>query len=262
MEKALSIPGPQPLALRARALNGAGVLARGQGDYDRAGLFLHECLDIQESLGNKNGIANAQNSLGILAHLQQDYTTATFYHQESLKYRRETGEKREIAVALHNLSMIDQEKGDFKRAEELLNESLALLLAVNDTRSIAATQLSLGYILYEQGEVDRSEDLFRKCLVVFNELGARNDMIECLEGFAGTATLRKQPERGARLMVAAQSVRKAIGIPVARYHQSRYHQIVENITIQLNSQSLDINGEEDTVMSLEEAIEFALHGSG
>jgi non-specific serine/threonine protein kinase len=34
LEKALALPGPQPPLLRAKALNGAGILARGQGDFD------------------------------------------------------------------------------------------------------------------------------------------------------------------------------------------------------------------------------------
>jgi tetratricopeptide (TPR) repeat protein len=197
LEKVLSLPGPQSPPLRARALNGAGVLARGQGDFEKASTFLTECLEIQRSLQDKNGIANVLNSLGILSHSQGDHAKAIDHYQESLKYRREIGDTRGIAASLHNLSMIYQEKGEFAQAEELLNESLTLSLEIKDTRNIAATQLYLGYIMYELEDVVQSEDFFRKSLVTLKDLGGRNDIIECLEGFAGVAALLKQPSKSA-----------------------------------------------------------------
>jgi len=259
--KALSIPGPQSPPLRAKALNGAGILARGQGDFEKASIFLNECLEIQKSLDDKRGIANAHNSLGILTHLQGDYAKAANHHQESLKYRREIGDKRGVAASLHNLSMIHQERGELKQAEGLLNESLNLLLEVNDAGGIAATQLRLGYVMYELGNIAESEDFFRKSLGTLKDLGQRNNIIECLEGFAGVAALLKQPGRGARLLAAAQALREVIGIPVARSQQVLYQHIVESVTNQLDPQALEFYRAEGRVMSLEEAIEFALSGT-
>ena len=261
LEKVLSLPGPQPPSLRARALNGAGILARGQGDFDKASAFLNESLEIQRSLEDKIGIANVLNSLGILAHLQGDVNKAIDQYQECLEYRREIGDTRGIAASLHNLSMIYQEKGEFAQAEDLLNESLTLSQEVKDTRNIAATQLQLGYIMYELEKVEQAEDLFRKSMVTLKDLGGRNDIIECLEGFAGIAALLKQPRRGARLLAAAQAQRDVIGIPVARYQQGRYQHIVESVADQLDAQGLEYYREEGRMMSLEEAIEYALSGS-
>ena len=256
--KALSMDSPQSPPLRAKALNGAGILARGQSDYYQASVFLNECLEIQRSLQDKNGVANALNSLGILAHLQEEYDRAIAHYQESLNYRREIGDTRGIAALLHNLSMIHQEKGEFVQAEELLKESLALFLRINDARSIAATQLGLGYLMYELGDVERAEDYFQKSMVTLKDLGGRNEIIECLEGFAGIAALLKLPRRGARLLAAAQALRAVIGIPVNRYHQVRYQYIVESVTNQLDAQALECYSAEGRVMSWDEAIDYAL----
>jgi predicted ATPase len=259
--KVLSMTGPQSLPWRAKALLGAGILARGQGDYNQASTFLNECLEIQRNLQDKNGIANALNSLGLLAHLQGDYSKATINYQESLKYRREIGDTRGIAALLHNLSMIYQEKGEFAQAEKLLNESLSLFLEISDARSIAATQLRFGYLRYELKDVVQAEDFFRKSLVALKDLGGRNDIIECLEGFAGVAALLMQPRRGARLLAAAQALRDIIDIPVARYHRALYQHIVESVANQLDSKAIELFSTEGRAMSLEEAIEYALRGT-
>ena len=259
---ALSLAGPPLLPLRAKALNGAGILARGQGDYEKANVFLTECLEIQRNLDDKKGIANALNSLGILAHLQSDYASAINYHEDSLNCRRQIDDRRGIAASLHNLSMIHQEKGELSLAEELLEESLTLSLEMGDARNIAATQLSLGYIMYELEKVVKAEELFRKSMETLKVLDGRNDIAECLEGFAGVAALINQPQRGARLLAAAQAQRDVIGIPVARYHQARYQHIMESLTSQLDSQIFETYGVEGRAMSLEEAIVYALSGEG
>ena len=54
IEKALALPGGQQPAWRARALNGAGILARSQGDYAGARV-LEACLEIQRT--SKTGSA-------------------------------------------------------------------------------------------------------------------------------------------------------------------------------------------------------------
>jgi predicted ATPase/DNA-binding SARP family transcriptional activator len=255
---ALSIPVPQPPDLRAKALNGAGILARGQGDFEKASIFLTECLDIQRGLGDKRGIANALNSLGILTHLQGEYSKALHHYQESLDYRREIGDTRGIALSLHNMSMIYQEKSELNKAEELLNESLSLFLEVKDTRNIAASQLYLGYVMFELGDIEQSEDLFRRSLLSLKDLGGRNDIIECLEGFAGIAAHLKQPLRAVRLLAFAQGLRNVIGIQVPRYHQLRYQHIEESIANQLDSLALEKCKTEGRQMSMDEAIEYAL----
>ena len=132
---------------------------------------------------------------------------------------------------------------------------------MGDARNIAATQLSLGYIMYELENVLKAEELFRKSMETLKVLDGRNDIAECLEGFAGVAALINQPQRGARLLAAAQAQRDVIGIPVARYQQVRYQHIVESVTNQLDLQAFEHYRAEGRMMSLEEAIEYALSGS-
>jgi tetratricopeptide (TPR) repeat protein len=258
---ALSIPASQPPALRAKALNGAGVLARGQGDLESAVALLDECLAIERSLDDKNGLANVLNNLGILAHIQGEYTRAISYYEEGINTWIAASDSRGEAVVLHNLSMIYQEKREFDQAEELLNRSLSLFEKIGDLRNIAATRMNLGYIMYESGDVRQSEDYFRKSLLPLKDLGVRNDIIECLEGFAGVAAVLEQPRRGAQLLGVARAQREVIGIPVARYHQVRYQQIVESVKKQLDAQELEEISMQARGMSLDDAIDYALAGT-
>jgi predicted ATPase/transcriptional regulator with XRE-family HTH domain len=260
LDKALYRSDSQRPELRARALNGAGILARSQGDFDSARAYLAECLEIQMALKDWVGAAKALNSLGVLAYSQGKYEEANQFHEKSLAYRRDSGDRWGIAVSLNNLALVAQEMGEFKRAERLYTEGLSLFEEMEDPRGIAAAFGNLGSTVLDQEDADRAEEYYLKSLQILKELMHRNDIIEALEGLAGVAALRRQPERGARLMGAARVLRQSIGAPIPPHNLARYERIVSNIEAQLQSDVLMAQQKAGAALSLEEAIEYALEG--
>jgi predicted ATPase/transcriptional regulator with XRE-family HTH domain len=258
LNKALSRTDSQKPELRARALNGAGILARSQGDFSSARTYLQECLEIQRGLEDWVGAAKALNSLGVLAYAQGKYDQANQFHEKSLAYRRKTGDRWGIAVSLNNLALVAQEMGEFKRAEELYAEGLSLFEEIGDPRGVSAALGNLGSVVLDQGDTDRAEEFYLKSLGILKELMHRNDIIEALEGLAGVAALRRQPERGARLVGAAKALRQSIGAPIPPHNLARYERIVSNIEAQLESDVLMAEQRAGSALSLEEAIEYAL----
>jgi non-specific serine/threonine protein kinase len=258
LDKALSRSDSQKPELRARALNGAGILARSQGDFTSARAYLEECLEIWRALEDWVGASKALNSLGVLAYSQGQYDQANQFHEESLALRRKTGDRWGVAVSTNNLALVAQEIGEFKKAERLYSEGLTIFEEIGDRRGIAAAFGNLGSAVLDQANADRAEEYYLKSLNILRELMHRNDIIEALEGFAGVAALRRQPERGARLMGAAKALRQAIGAPVPPHNRARYERIANNIEAQLDSHVLAAEQEVGAAMSLEEAVEYAL----
>ena len=259
LEKALAIPSSQHSAWRARALNGAGVIARSQGDYANARVFLQACLEIQRDLQDRKGMAAVLNSLGVLAQYQGDYDLAFEYHNESLAHRREIGDARDIAVSLNNMAMLAQEKGTFAQAEKLYSEGLTLFKKINDARDIAATLANMGALKNDQGDARQAEAFCRSSLSILKNLGQRDDIIECLEGFAGVGILLGQPRRAARLFGAAQALREVIGAPVPPYKHARYRRFLESLAAHLDPETLESDLMIGKNMSLDEAIDYALN---
>ena len=110
---------------RATALDGAGVLAETQGDYDRAEALHHESLALSRERGDKTGIARALGNLGVVAFDRGDDDQATALLEESLALAREIGDQLLVATALNDLGIVARERGDLDRAEPLYQESLA-----------------------------------------------------------------------------------------------------------------------------------------
>jgi predicted ATPase/DNA-binding SARP family transcriptional activator len=258
LEKALALSPTGQTALRAKALNGVGILARSQGDYAHARVYLEECLAIQRSLQDRNGIAAVLNSLGVLFQYQMDYEKAFLHHEESLKYRREIGRLGDIAVSINNLAMVAHEQGEFARSDELYLEALKLMREVNDARGIAAALANRGALMNDRGDTQEAEALFRESMSILEDLGQREDIIECLEGFAGVAILLGQPRRAARLFGAAEALREVIGSQVPLYKHARLRIFSEKLADQLDPAALKTELSAGKGMSLDEAIAYAL----
>ena len=124
-------------SVRAKALNGAGILAGNQGDYERQKKIVEESLHLYREMDDKPGIAQSINNLGSIAYSQGDYDSAEVFYSESLNIRREIGDSWGTANSLNNLGGVAFSKGDWEGALELHSQSLELRRDLNDKRGIS-----------------------------------------------------------------------------------------------------------------------------
>lgn len=262
------------MAVRAKALNGAGNLAQLQGDYDLA-LTLHdESLFLYKQSGNKQGIATTLSSLGLVAQHQGNYPRAALFFEEGLTIQRELDNKRAIAVSLSNLGLIRQYQQDFQRSTTLFEESLSLKRQLSDKQGIAITLNNLGLTLMYQGEYGRATSLFEESLLLNRqmghkrnvayalnnlglallyqaqteqalglfmeslglklELGDKESIAWAIEGLVGVAGRHEQPLLAAQLYGAAEVLREVLGTPLPPAQQALYQPLLNSVRAQLN----------------------------
>jgi predicted ATPase/class 3 adenylate cyclase len=255
-------PSAQAAAARAKALNGAGRLARQQSDYPAAQALLNESLAIQRKLGDRRGIATSLNNLGLMAWDQGDYPSARTLYEESLAIRRELGDRWGIAVSLNNLGGVAFDEGDYVPARALHEESLAIRRKLSDRRGIASSLGNLGNVAYAQGHYPVSRALFEESLTISREVGDRQGIgfslgtlgnvaaaqgdnasaraffkqslairlelgdrwgiAEVLEGLSYVALALAKPGRAIRIDGAAERLREEIGSPLPSNERPRY----------------------------------------
>jgi predicted ATPase/DNA-binding CsgD family transcriptional regulator len=178
---ALDAPLQLKLA-RARALNGAGVLARAQTAYSEAQALFEESLALFTDIGDRWGIANALHNLGHLAFFQNDDDRAVAFEEQSLAQWRSVGDPWGICLPLGILAAIAAQRGDYERARALVEESLALARDRSDTWTIASRLGLLGVLVCEQGEAEHATRLLVESLAPQQAAGERT-------GYAWTLNL-------------------------------------------------------------------------
>ena len=171
LEMGLEQDGDVLPAVKAKALEGSGVLASNQGDHARASASYEQALALRRTLDDKGGIAPVLNSMGLLAQRQGDFARAVMLYEESLGLKRALGDQWGIAATVCNLGWVNQQRGEYTQAQTFLEESLGTYRELGDRRSTTFPLTNLGIVAGCLGDYPRAATYFAESLVVLRELG-------------------------------------------------------------------------------------------
>jgi predicted ATPase/DNA-binding XRE family transcriptional regulator len=198
---------------RARALIGAGLLAREQGDLVAARRHFDECLALSRAVGSRFYTAWALRDLGVLRQYIGDVREARRYLEEGLALSRQVADRHGEGVCLMELAVIAEIEGEYPRAralgeaslaigrardspllvgnalavlvavalfegdgaraEALLDEGLRLVRAAAAPRYVARFQMELGRLAQRRGDAARAAALYEASLAWARAAGAR-----------------------------------------------------------------------------------------
>jgi predicted ATPase/transcriptional regulator with XRE-family HTH domain len=163
---------PSSRTVQARALLGAGHLARFQGDWAGAGSYSERSLALCEAAGDASGMGYALHSLGVLAQLEGDWGRARALMERSLAHFRDAGNEAGHRDVRWHLGLVARLEGDYARARTIHDENLTVCRAIGDRRGVAKALVQLGLLaLRITGDGALAEALCGESLVVCREIG-------------------------------------------------------------------------------------------
>lgn len=266
LERALAGVVGAPTSPRAKALNGAGVLAFYQGDIGQAGQLCGESMALSRQLDDKEGIAAALNGLalvarsggnlsaaramyeeglallrqvgdnwgiaytlgylGVVAQFQGDFTLARSLAEESLARFRELGDEQGSAGPLTILGQANIKLGDHKTARLALEECLAITRSLRDQRSSARALHNLGGVAFAEGDYTTSRTLRQEALAILCELGDRLLISQFIVELAELVATQGDCLQAARILGAAEALRESIGATLLPAYVDPYERAV------------------------------------
>ncbi len=282
----------------SNTLSNMGNIAINQGDYEGAQKFLEESLTIRRELGDKNGIAGSLNSLGFMSYNQGKYENARRFYEDSLSLRRELGDKSGIAVSIHNLALLFYNNENYEEAQRLNEESLALRKELGDKLGIAESLNNLGNVFSNQEKYEQAAKFFEESHAIFiklqekqgiskslknlgnlsyymknhdiarkyfsesldlsRELGDKSGIAESLIGFAGILCENNNLSDSVKLLTAAESALKNIGVVLEIDKQNLKDKIISDLHGKLSDEEFTNYFNEGKKMTLDEAVDLAV----
>jgi predicted ATPase/DNA-binding SARP family transcriptional activator len=243
---------------RAKALNGAGVLAYYEGDYVAARALHEESVAISRELGDKRGIAWPLHHLGNVTGAQGEYDTARRLYEESLAIFRDLRNKQGIAWTLHHLGEVVGAQGSYGTAEALQKESMAIQQELKNKLGIGWSLNSLGRIAYEQGNSASARTLYAESISLHRELGDRRGVAKSLEGLAAVLLAQTEVQKAVRLWGTAYVLRASIGSPLPPNEREKHDQQVEQARLILGEDAFAAAWKEGLTLPWEQAVVYAL----
>ena len=212
LDAAQAVPATRTsVAVRIKALKGAGILATQQGEYARAVALHEESLALARRVGAGEDVAAALNNLGNVAFRQGDYARAVALHEESLALSRDMGNRPGMGRALNNLGNVALFQGNDERATMLYEQSLALAQELGDTWSTGTGLNNLGVAARNRGDYAGATALYEQSLALQRDLGERQGIARALANLAELAQDLGDYARAMTLCMESLAVRRLVG---------------------------------------------------
>jgi predicted ATPase/DNA-binding CsgD family transcriptional regulator len=280
---------------RARALSGNSVLAHYQGDYDRAEELSRDALELSRSLDDARGVAEAYTGIALVLRTRGDCPAAEKLFREALTAFEDMGDDRGVARALDRLAICLVVAGEMDRARPLFerslglsrqlgdshgvalglyglaatrppgtdaearshaDESLDILRAVGDRRSYGKALWALADINSDVGDVDTAAAQFEESLTLFVEFGDRWFGGIVLESAAFLAATTGDLLRAVQLLAAADSIRRALEVPLWVGFRERHDGVLSELRSALGAATFAATWEEGARIPLGATVEL------
>lgn len=245
-------PAPHLAAIRAKALNSYGYLARNQGHSDAVDTAMRESMTLWRSLGDDRGMATALMTLATVAYSRENCDEARALLEEGLSLARKLGDQKLVARALlslgnialeqgqwdqawshygeslnlyqnlgirnftayafNNMGLVARYRGDLETAGGLIRNSLATCRELSERPGTAEALLNFGTIVRLEGRNAAARSLLREAADIAAQIGEKRLLLWCLKEMGHIAVAERSWEDGVRFLTAAETLRAAIGI--------------------------------------------------
>ena len=210
LESAL-LADERPTAARAKALNGAAVMAVNTGDSATAKLRAEEGMALHRTLGDRWGAAYAGFMLGNARMMEGGERDAQALFEESVRVFRELGDEHSALLVSRNLAGIYEELGDRRRARALCEDNLRRARATHNERIEASMLGALATIALDEGRVEDAASMLKTSLGIHSRLGDFLDTAVDLCRFAVVLARQGNAVTAARLLASLEALGDEIG---------------------------------------------------
>jgi predicted ATPase/class 3 adenylate cyclase len=244
--------------LQAKAICGAGILARLESDFGRATNLLTDSLARFRTLNDSWGIAWSLVNLGLVALYQGNPQQASSLGLQSLAVFQAAGDTWGRAVSLGCLGIAAYADGDLESAARKLAESVQLFRQQRDPWIGGRVLALLGNVLLTRGEGERAAALLAESLTLNQALGDRWSIAFALGGLGMVAFERGDDQRVVRLFGVASALREEIRVPLFPVERARAEPVRNAVRSRLGDAAFTAAWAEGQNMPSEQAIAYAL----
>ena len=210
LESALSAD-ERPTAARAKALNGASLLAVFRGDAATGRTRAEEALAIYRTLGDAWGTADSLEWLGWSVGMEGNWARARPLLEESRRLFKKVGDEYRALDAAGDLAWAYGEIGDREQARALSEENLRLARELHNEQAEAIMLELLASFAVEEGRAEDALSMARESLRIYHDIGDTGGVAIELRRCASALVLKGDAETAARLLASSEPLYADVG---------------------------------------------------
>ncbi len=243
--------------IETNALHDLGELALGKSDYVRARHLFEGAQAVLPELAAVEVVLGPLLGLARVAHAEGDHLRARLLVEKALSIIPPPSTS---IPALQHLGELDAEEGDPDRARRRFEAALEYARKSGDNWLTARSLHGLGQLTRTAQDAKRAMGLHVEALELERQLGDKPGIAASLEALAGLATASGRHQHAARLLGAADALRRTGGYARLPWESPRYEADLRAVREALSADDFEAAFVEGTRLSVEEAMTQAIKG--
>lgn len=243
--------------LRCRAFINAGFMPFWMGADDRAASLFGRALAIGRTLGDAPLISQALGGLARVA-LRTDVPEGRRLAREALQVSEAADDQAGRSNALHLLGVGAQIAGDLREAREWMTQRLALVRSLSNEFLVASEASNLSMVERQLGNLEAAEALAREALEIGDRIGDQFTTPFAIAGLAAIATERRENERAATLLGAAEALMESRQMAWPPDERPHYEDMLARLPEAMGAADFELARAAGQSMSPPEAVARAL----
>lgn len=198
----------------AEAYRQLGLTYRYQANYPQALEYIYLAMQINQQVNDERAVSSTYNSIGVVLEKMGQYEEASQAHQSALEINYKLGDESGVASALYNLGDIRRSMGDAELALSYFRQVLELDLKSGNAKNIAYSNHKIGHVLLTEGKLKEARVHILEALRIFQEIETPRDT-----DWALTSLAQLEMEEG-NLLVAKEMIQGVIDRAKANHYNS------------------------------------------
>jgi CHAT domain-containing protein/Flp pilus assembly protein TadD len=188
-KKSLDAGQKREIGVLVAALNGAANAAYYLGNYDEALENYQRSFEIQKTLFDKQGLANALKGIGNVHRTRGDYGAALENYFNSLSISKEI--KAPLGNTLGSIGLVRALQEDYVQALDYYGKALEEFKANSNMVEMARVLTLIGNVYYRQAKYDSSLESYRQALALREVMDDKSGQGDILAGIGSTLLRQK-----------------------------------------------------------------------
>jgi predicted ATPase len=246
-------------AERAHAHLGLGMLAFGQGDYERAAPALETAIELYTDLGDALHVATASVPLGVIQAVW-DPNGGEDLLAQAVNTFRELDDQWGLAFASLNLGGALLQHHRYTEAIPHLEESLQHARVVKAEVFLSNALINLGWVHHWLGDVEAARQRLREAVKHAAVPDNRESLGRALEALAAVSVTAGDPELAATLFGAADGVRRSIGAGIWMTDRASHDQTAAELQTTLGNTAYAAAVDRGRNLTIDQVLELTAPG--
>ncbi len=197
---------------QAWTMTNISFIHKSQGNIAKSLEWELASLKIKEELGDINGIAYSLNNIAVVYKKQGLKNKALEYYKKSLANFEKSNSNEGIGLLLNNIGMFYKDLNDEKNAMLYLKKSLVIRQAIKDKTGEANTLNNIGG-MYSLSNLDTSIIYYKLAIKIYEESGDKDGLSYALYGISSVYLKKGLNKEAQKFAQRSLDISKELGYP-------------------------------------------------